>query len=109
MIKLTRLFVLSVLIFWIAISGCIGDNAPEEEEAVKDSTNIDSKGADTINASSPGGDLEVGLSQAELKELDSDMADLEYLLDNSSLGEDLVIEDVEMGSSENITKVTVLT
>jgi hypothetical protein len=103
MIKLTRLFVLSVFIFWIVVSGCIGGNAPEEKEAGKGSTNISPKGEDAVNISSSGGDMEVGLSQVELKELDSDMADLEDLLENSSLGEDLVIEDVEMGSSKNMT------
>jgi hypothetical protein len=103
MIKFTRLFVLSVLIFWIAVSGCIGGNAPEEKEAGKGSTNISPKGENTVNLSSPDGDLDVGLSQAELKELDSDMADLEDVLENSSLGENLVIEDVEMGSSKNMT------
>jgi hypothetical protein len=102
MIKLTHLFVLSVLIFWITGSGCIGDNTPEEKEAIKGS-NISPKGENTTNLSSPSVDLEMGLSQAELKELDSDMADLEDLLDNSSLGEDLVIEDVDMGLSKNMT------
>ena len=42
----------------------------------------------------PAEDLEIGLTQAEIKELDSDMADLENLLENSSPGEEIIIEEV---------------
>ncbi len=37
------------------------------------------------------------------------MADLQDLLENSSIGEDIVIENAETGKSENLTKEKVLT
>ena len=116
MVKLAYLLVLSSLIIWLAVSGCIGNDTSskgKEAEAGKgeNNTGVMTTTSDALNGSSNGtssgalvGDLgEVGLTQAELKELDSDMADLQNLLENSSVGEDIVVENAETGKIENVT------
>lgn len=115
MVKLAPLLMLSSLLIWLAVSGCIGNDTSKIKEAGKGSnyTEVRSGGAPGAepNGSSSGlssgastEDLEVGLTQADLKELDSDMADLQTLLNNSSVGEDIVVENAETGKSENLTK-----
>jgi hypothetical protein len=108
MVKLAHLLVLSSLIIWLAVSGCIGNDTSKVKKAGVDSNYTVVRNSDVSNGS-PAGDLEVGLTQTELKELDSDMADLQDLLENSSIGEDIVVENAETGKSENLTKEKVLT
>ena len=88
MVKFTHLLVLSVLIIWLAGSGCIGNDASKGKEAITSSKEAD------IGNSVQTDDLGVGLTQAELKELDTDMKDLESLLEDSSLEEDIDIQEV---------------
>ena len=97
MVKLAHLLMLSTLIVWIAGSGCIGNDKSKVEDKA-----LSPKGAEEGNGISAD-NLDVDLSQAELKELDSDMEDLQNLLENSSVGEDIVVENAETGKSENVT------
>jgi hypothetical protein len=117
MVKLAHLLVLSCIIILLALSGCIGNDASKVKEAGK-SSNYTVGSSDAFNGSSSSsssgssgsssgaseGDLEVGLTQTEIKELDSDMSDLQGLLENSSVGEDIIIENADTGKSENLTK-----
>jgi hypothetical protein len=103
MVKLAHLLVLSSLIILLAVSGCIGNDTSKVKEAGTGS-NYTGVRNNSEPHSSPTEDLEVGLSQAELKELDSDMEDLQDVLENSSIGEDIVIENAETGKSENLTE-----
>ncbi len=112
MVKSAHLLVLSSLIIWLAVSGCIGNDTSNIKETRNGSNYTEVRSSDAPNGSlngSPTDDMEVGLTQAELKELDSDMADLQDLLGNSSVGEDIVVENAETGKSENLTKEKVLT
>jgi hypothetical protein len=89
-VKLAHLLMLSTLIVWIAGSGCIGnDKSKVEDKAL--SPKGDEKGNGTLPEN-----LDVDLSKAEFKELDSDMADLQSLLENASLNDTIVLKDVEM-------------
>jgi len=109
MVKLTHLLVLSSLIIWLAVSGCIGNDTSKVKEAGTGSNYTKVRSSSAPNNSSSGAsaeDLEVGLSQTELKELDSDMSDLQNLLENSSSSEEIVIENAETEKSENLTIVT---
>jgi hypothetical protein len=111
MVKLAHLLVLSSLIIWLAVSGCIGNDTSKVKEAGTSSNYTEVRNSSVPNDSSSGAsaeDLEVGLSQTELKELDSDMSDLQNLLENSSSSEEIVIENAETGKSENLTIVTKL-
>lgn len=105
MAKLAHLLVLSCLIIFLAFSGCIGNDASKVKEE-KSSNNTGESSALSISSPSIASedDLEVGLTQSDLKELDSDMSDLQGLLENSSIGEDIVIENAETAKSENLTK-----
>ncbi|KKG10716.1 hypothetical protein EO95_00050 [Methanosarcina sp. 1.H.T.1A.1] len=85
MVKFAHLLVLSALIVWLAGSGCVGNDATVVEETAP---NV----AEAGNGISE--DSEMGLSQAEIQELDSDMAELENLLENASLEEEIVIEEL---------------
>jgi len=88
MVKFAHLLVLSVLIVWFAGSGCVGDSTSEVK---KSKANPDV--AEMQNGASAE-DLEMGLTQAEIQELDSEMADLEDLLENASPEEEIVIEEL---------------
>ena len=79
MVKLAHLLMLSTLSVWIAGSGCIGnDKSKVEDNAL--SPKGDEKGNGTLAEN-----LDVDLSKAEFKELDSDMADLQSLLEMQAL------------------------
>jgi hypothetical protein len=104
MVKLAHLLVLLCLIIWLAVSGCIGNDTSKVKEAGNGSNFTVAR-----NSGVPDEDLEVGLTLSELKELDSDMSDIQSLLENSSVGEDITVENVETGKSENLTKEKVLT
>jgi hypothetical protein len=87
-VKLAHLLMLSTLIVWIAGSGCIGNDKSKVEDKA-----LSPKGAEEGNGTSAK-NLDVDLSQAELKKLDSDMADLQNLLENASLNDNIVLKDV---------------
>ena len=84
MVKFAHLLVLSALFFWLAGSGCIGNDASEEEIV----PNVSELGNGTP------GDPGMELTPAEVQELDSDMDKLESLLDNASTEEEIVIEEL---------------
>lgn len=88
MVKFTHLLVISVLIVWIAGSGCIGNDTSKVKDAGKDSSDAD------VGNSLPAEDLGVGLTQAELNEVNCNMAGLENLLEDSSPGEEIVVQEV---------------
>jgi hypothetical protein len=84
MVKFTHLLVLSALVFWLAGSGCVGnDTSKVEEPGVNPNFSEAGNGAAAEN-------LEIGLTQAEIKEVDTDLKDLDNLLQNASLEEDIV-------------------
>lgn len=80
MVKFTHIFVMSILIFWLAVSGCVGDDNNAEETGVPETPGTNGSG----NASAE------QLTEADLHDFESNVTDLEELLDNSS--EEIVIE-----------------
>jgi hypothetical protein len=87
MVKFAHLLVLSALIIWLAGSGCVGNSTSEVEKSGVDQNAI--KAGNGV----PSEDLEMGLTQAEIQQLDSDMAELEGLLESASV-EEIVIEEL---------------
>ncbi len=87
MVKFAHLLVLLTLIFWLAGAGCVGNGASKIEKSGIDPNIEASNGA-------PAEDLEMGLMQAEIQELDSDMADLQGLLEDASPKEKIEIEEL---------------
>jgi hypothetical protein len=88
MVKFTHLLVISVLIVWIAGSGCVGNDTSKVKEVGEDSSDAD------VGNNVPAEDLGVGLTQAELNEVNCNMAGLENLLEDSSPGEEIVVQEV---------------
>jgi len=86
MVKFAHLLVLSVLIVWLAGSCCVGDNTSEVKESKANPEIAE------IQNGAPTEDLEMGLTQAEIQELDSEMKNLEDLLKNASPEEEIIIE-----------------
>jgi hypothetical protein len=87
MVKFAHLLVLSTLIFWLAGSGCVGNDASEIEKSGVD-PNIEAGNGALAE------DLEMGHMQAEIQELDSDMADLQGLLEDANPEEKIEIEEL---------------
>lgn len=85
MVKFSYVLVLSILIFWLAGSGCVGSDTSEVGEAglVPNIPGMD----DNTSA-------EQGLTEAEIQEFEQNITELENLLENSSLEEEIVIEDM---------------
>lgn len=88
MVKFAHLLVLSALIVWLAGSGCVGDSTSEVKESKADPDVAEMKNGE------PDEDLEAGLTEAEIQEFDSEMKDLEHLLENASPEEEIVIEEL---------------
>lgn len=87
MVRFTHLLILSALMVWIVGSGCVGNDAAEVEES-----EIDSDAAGAGEDAQDSGGME--LNEAEILELEADMAEIEALLENASLEEDIVIEEL---------------
>ncbi|HIH74715.1 MAG TPA: hypothetical protein HA306_05785 [Methanosarcina sp.] len=91
MAKFAHLLILSVLIIWLAGSGCVGNNASDAEEAGI---------APDTTAEGASGMSEIELTHAEILELNSDITALENLLEDASLEEELVEEDLVIAGNE---------
>ncbi len=88
MVKFAHLLVLSALIIWLAGSGCVGNGTSEVEKKGVDPNAVEAENG------VPAEDLEMGLTQAEIQELDSDMEELQGLLEDASPEEEIVIEEL---------------
>lgn len=79
MVKLTHVFVMSILILWLAASGCAGIDK-EEQEAGPAPNASENTSANQV------------LTEADVQEFDKNATDLENLLENST--EEIVIEEL---------------
>lgn len=85
MVKFAHLLVLSALFFWLAGSGCIGNDASDEEIV----PNVSELGNGTPE--DPG----MELTPADIQELDSDLVQFENLLGNASPVEEIQLPELE--------------
>ena len=85
MVKFTHIFVISILIFWLAASGCVEDNTDVGEAGISQEIPGSEDGENTS--------AKQELTEAHLKEFEENVTDLEDLLNNSSLDEEIVIEE----------------
>lgn len=88
MVKFTHLLVLSVFIVWLAGSGCVGDSISKVKES-----GVNPDVAEMQNGALAE-DLEIGLTQAKMQELDFEMANIEELLNNANTEEEIEIEEM---------------
>jgi hypothetical protein len=88
MVKFVHLLVLSAILIWLAGSGCVGNSTSETEKSGVNS-NVIGAGNGV-----PATYMEMELTQAEIQEVDDDMADLEALLKEASPSEEIEIEEL---------------
>ncbi len=88
MVKFAHLLILSALIVWLAGSGCVGNSTSEVKEP-----RVNPDVAEMQNGA-PAEDLDMGQTQAEIQDLDSEVADLKNSLENASPEEEIVIEEM---------------
>jgi len=95
MIKFSHLLLLSALMVWLIGSGCV-DNEPSEIGEISPETQVKDAGGETGDVFSEAlTESEYAVLEApELLELESDMAELEALLEDMSLEEEIIIEDL---------------
>lgn len=79
MVKSTHVFVMSILILWLAASGCAGSDTDEREAGP------------ALNASENTSANQM-LTEEDVQEFDKNATDLENLLENST--EEIVIEEL---------------
>lgn len=85
MVKFRYMLVLSILFFWLAGSGCVGNNTSNLEE----SGMIPAIPGTEENASA-----EQNLTEEEIQEFEKNVSEIEDLLSNSSLDDEIVIEEL---------------
>lgn len=87
MINIKNIVILAVLLAGLVVSGCVSDTPAEittQEEPVQQVSVADSALVDEA----------VGLTDTEVMDLESDMAELEALLSDMDMGEDLTLEGI---------------
>lgn len=85
MVKLRYLFVLSILFFWLAGSGCVGNDTSNTEEAGMVSG---------ISEAEENTSAEQVITEEEIQEFEKNISELEDLLSNSSIEEEIIVEDL---------------
>lgn len=85
MVKFRYLFVLSILFFWLAGSGCVGNDTSNTKEAGI---------VPGISGANENTSAEPVLTEEEIQEFEKNVSELEDLLSNSSIEEEIVVEDL---------------
>ncbi|AKB74197.1 hypothetical protein MSLAZ_0936 [Methanosarcina lacustris Z-7289] len=85
MVKFTYVLVLSILIFWLAGSGCVGNDTPKAGEAGL---------APNIPGEEENTSAEQKLTDAEIQEFEENITEFEDLLNNSSFGDEIIVKDL---------------
>jgi len=85
MVKFRYLFVLSILLFWLAGSGCVGnDISITEEEGI-------APGISEVEENTP---PEQVITEEEIQEFEKNISELEDLLSNSTIEEEIIVEEL---------------
>lgn len=85
MIKFRYLFVLSILFLWLAGSGCVGNDTPNTEEAGI---------VPGISGVEENTSAEQVITEEEIQEFEKNISELEDLLSNSTIEEEIIVEDL---------------
>ena len=87
MIKIKNLVILAVLLAGLVVSGCVSDTPDETTQTDMDTEQISAADSALVNEA-------VGLTDTEVMDLESDMAELEALLSDMDVDEDLTLEGI---------------
>lgn len=82
MVKFTHVFVISILILWLAASGCTGNDTDSGEAGLQESPGTEGSENSSVEQ----------LTEADVHEFEQNVTDLEELLNNSS--EEIVVEEL---------------
>ncbi|WP_319507093.1 hypothetical protein [uncultured Methanolobus sp.] len=88
MSKLRNIVIIAVLLFGVVISGCADKGTTEEEAATNDTMQEVSVADEAFSQEI------VGITDTEIEDLESELAELEALIDEINLEEDIVIEEI---------------
>ncbi|HIH74716.1 MAG TPA: hypothetical protein HA306_05795 [Methanosarcina sp.] len=84
MVKFAHLLVVSVLVTWLAVSGCVEDTADQDKAGiVSDISGMEDSGNTSTEE----------LTEADIQEFEENITHLEDLLENSS--EEIIVEDIQ--------------
>ena len=87
MIKIKNLVILAVLLAGLVVSGCVSDTPDETTQTDVETEQISAADSALVNEA-------VGLTDTEVMDLESDMAELEALLSDMDVDEDLTLEGI---------------
>ena len=87
MIKIKNLVILAVLLAGLVVSGCVSDTPDETTQTDVETEQISAADSALVNEA-------VGLTDTEVMDLESDMAELEALLSDMDMDEDLTLEGI---------------
>ena len=82
-----NLVILAVLLAGLVVSGCVSDTPDETTQTDVETEQISAADSALVNEA-------VGLTDTEVMDLESDMAELEALLSDMDLNEDLTLEGI---------------
>lgn len=87
MINIKNLLILAVLFAGLVVSGCVSDTPAEIIQEDAPTEQVSAADSALVNEA-------VGLTDTEVMDLESDMAELEALLSEMDLNEDLTLEGI---------------
>jgi len=87
MASFKHLIILSVILVGLAVSGCVSE--PPAESAPDELPQQQASAADDAL-----GEEDVGLTDTEIADLESDLAELEAMLEDLNMDEDLLLEEI---------------
>ena len=87
MSRIRNLVILAVLLAGLVVSGCVSDTSDETMQTDVETQQISAADSALVNEA-------VGLTDTEVMDLESDMAELEALLSDMDMEEDLTLEGI---------------
>lgn len=85
--RIRNLVIVAVLLAGLVVSGCVSDTPAETVNIDESSQTISAADSALVNEA-------VGLTDTEIMDLESDMAELEALLSDMDVEEDLTLEGI---------------
>ena len=87
MSRIGNLVILAVLLAGLVVSGCVSDTPAETTQSDETAQQMSAADSALVNES-------VGLTDTEVMDLESDMAELEALLSDMDMDENLTLEGI---------------
>nr|WP_321497875.1 hypothetical protein [uncultured Methanolobus sp.] len=90
MVKTGNVIIIAVVLFSLIISGCADkESTTQEQSDISDTAGQNLSVADELLSEGM-----IGITDTEMQDLESDLAELEAMLNSMDLDEDIVIEEI---------------